>query len=94
MFYMYCRYLRCSPEVAARQRGENSAFHHVSSVLKYLLPKKAPKVAMFGPGLESTTSPIVRKMMYEDAVMFTRVAMFPGQFEGEDFKHCKMIMCS
>lgn len=75
-------YLRCSPEVLARQREESSAFHQVSSVLKYLMPKKAPKAAMFGPGLESSTSAIVRKMLYEDQNVFTRVAMFPGQFDG------------
>ena len=67
----------------AHQREENSAFHQVSTVLKYLIPKKAPKVAMFGPGLESSTSGIVRKMLYEDQSHFTRVAMFPGQFDGK-----------
>ncbi|KAL8618622.1 hypothetical protein ACOMHN_015732 [Nucella lapillus] len=75
-------YLRCSPEVLSRQREENWAFHQVSSVLKFLMPRKAPKVAMFGPGLESSTSAIVRKMLYEDHRVFTRVAMFPGQFDG------------
>ncbi|XP_076463066.1 F-box only protein 4-like [Babylonia areolata] len=75
-------YLRCSPEVQMKHREENSTFHQVSSMLKYLMPKKAPKVAMFGPGLESSTSAIVRKMLYEDQSVFHRVAMFPGQFDG------------
>ena len=38
---------------------------------------------MFGPGLEQSTSGLVRKMLYEDNEMFKRVAMFPGQFDGE-----------
>lgn len=75
-------YLRCSPEVLKNQREENTTFHQVSTVLKYLMPKRAPKAAMFGPGLESSTSGIVRKMLYEDNASFTRVAMFPGQFDG------------
>ncbi|PVD22809.1 hypothetical protein C0Q70_16065 [Pomacea canaliculata] len=75
-------YLRCSPDVIKSQRGTNSTFHQVSTVLKYLLPKKVPKAAMFGPGLETSTSGIVRKMLYENNDNFTRIAMFPGQFEG------------
>ncbi|KAK7487530.1 hypothetical protein BaRGS_00021232 [Batillaria attramentaria] len=76
-------YLRCSPDALKNpKRGATTAFHQVSTVLKYLIPKKAPKAAMFGPGLESSTSGIVLKMMYEDNDSFSRVAMFPGQFDG------------
>lgn len=75
-------YLKCSPEFQKSMRQSNSAFHHVSSMLKYFVPKKVPKVAMFGPGLEQSTSGIVRRMLYEDNTTFNRIAMFPGQFEG------------
>ncbi|XP_005092137.1 F-box only protein 4 [Aplysia californica] len=75
-------YLRCSPDFHKQLHQANSTFHHVSSVLKYLMPKKVPKAAMFGPGLEQSTSGLVRKMLYEDNQIFTRVAMFPGQFDG------------
>ncbi|XP_071119258.1 F-box only protein 4-like [Haliotis cracherodii] len=75
-------YFKCSPEVQQCQRQELSTFHQVSQVLKSFLPKKAPRVAMFGPGLETNTSSIVRKMLYEDNETFQRIAMFPGQFEG------------
>ena len=47
------------------------------------MPKKAPKAAMFGPGLEQSTSGLVRKMLYEDNQKFNRVGMFPGQFDGK-----------
>ncbi|CAL1543841.1 unnamed protein product [Lymnaea stagnalis] len=75
-------YLKCSPEFQKSMRQSNSAFHQVSSMLKYFVPKKVPKVAMFGPGLEQSTSGIVRHMLYEDNTIFNRIAMFPGQFEG------------
>ncbi|BFY99993.1 hypothetical protein BsWGS_03033 [Bradybaena similaris] len=75
-------YLRCSPDFSRHLRQVHSTFHHVSSLLKYLLPKKIPKVAMFGPGLEQSTSGIVRRILYEENQIFTRVAMFPGQFDG------------
>ena len=49
-------------------------------MLRYFLPKKTPLFAMFGPGLESNTSGLVRKIM-EDSE-FQSVHMFPGKFEG------------
>jgi len=75
-------YLKCSPEFQRQLHQANSTFHQVSSVLKSFIPKKIPKVAMFGPGLEQSTSGLVRKMLYEDNEKFKRVAMFPGQFDG------------
>ncbi|KAH9515362.1 hypothetical protein Btru_014251 [Bulinus truncatus] len=75
-------YLKCSPEFQKQLRRSNSTFHQVSSVLKYFVPKKVPKVAMFGPGLEQSTSSIVRHMLYEENPTFIRTAMFPGQFDG------------
>ena len=50
-------------------------------MIRYFLPKKVPKFAMFGPGLETSTSKIVRKIMYTNAVFHT-VGLFPGQFDG------------
>ncbi|XP_059155269.1 F-box only protein 4-like [Physella acuta] len=75
-------YLKCSPEVHKQLHHPNTTFHNVTSMFKYLMPKKVPKVAMFGPGLEQSTSSIVRQMLYENNSTFTRVAMFPGQFDG------------
>jgi len=37
---------------------------------------------MFGPGLESSTSLIVRKILEGHSDLFTVVSMFPGQFGG------------
>ncbi|XP_060582950.1 F-box only protein 4-like [Ruditapes philippinarum] len=73
-------YLRCSPEVTKLMHQQNALFSNISSMLRYFLPKKTPLFAMFGPGLESNTSGLVRKIM-EDSE-FQSVGMFPGKFEG------------
>ncbi len=38
---------------------------------------------MFGPGLESETSGIVKKIFSDPSSPFTVKGMFPGQFDGE-----------
>jgi hypothetical protein len=37
---------------------------------------------MFGPGLETSTSGIVRKIIQGESDLFSVVRMFPGQFGG------------
>lgn len=64
-------------------RQENFAFMNISTMLRAFLPKKVPKIAMFGPGLESSTSGIVRKILYEENNLFDIKELFPGQFEGK-----------
>ncbi|KAJ8305428.1 hypothetical protein KUTeg_015973 [Tegillarca granosa] len=76
-------YLRCCPEINQLMHKQHSVFTSISSMLRYFLPKKVPKVAMFGPGLESSTSGIVRKMLYEES-MLERVGLVPGQFEVDE----------
>lgn len=73
-------YLRCSPEVNRLMHQQNAIFSNISSMLRYFLPKKTPLFAMFGPGLESKTSGIVRKII-EDSE-FQKMGMFPGKFDG------------
>ncbi|RUS72654.1 hypothetical protein EGW08_019592 [Elysia chlorotica] len=75
-------YLKCSPSFQRQVKAATSTFQQVSSVLRSFIPRKVPRVAMFGPGLETGTSGLVRKMLYGDSDTFRRVAMFPGQFEG------------
>lgn len=74
-------YLRCSPEVNQLMHKQNAVFNSITSMIRYFLPKKVPKFAMFGPGLETSTSKIVRKIMYTDTVFHTE-GLFPGQFDG------------
>ena len=60
---------------------QNAIFNSISSMIRYFLPKKVPKFAMFGPGLETDTSKIVRKIMKSNTTYQT-VGLFPGQFDG------------
>ncbi|KAK3735432.1 hypothetical protein RRG08_015625 [Elysia crispata] len=75
-------YLKCSPTFQSQLKAATSTFQQVSSMLRSFIPRKVPRVAMFGPGLETATSGLVRRMLYGDSRTFRRVAMFPGQFEG------------
>lgn len=75
-------YLRCSPVVAEMSKRQNFILHHLSSIFRSFWPKKTPKLAMFGPGLESRTSLLVRKILEDKTRLFKMVRMFPGQFGG------------
>jgi len=49
---------------------------------------------MFGPGLESSTSGIVRKILHGHSDLFTVVNMFPGQFGGMKICYISLILNS
>lgn len=77
-------YLKCSPHVN-KMMHKNDAVFSFTDFLKSFLPKKSwtPKIAMFGPGLESElTSGLVRKILYEDNRQMERTGLVSGQFEG------------
>lgn len=75
-------FLRCSPEVNKIMHERNSMLTSISNMLRYFLPKKVPKIAMFGPGLESeNTSSLVRQML-TSRTLLEQVGMVPGQFDG------------
>ena len=63
-------------------RQQNVNFHQLSSLLRSLWPKKTPRFAMFGPGLESETSGLTRKIIEHNTGIFKNKGMFPGQFGG------------
>ncbi|XP_052777320.1 F-box only protein 4-like [Mya arenaria] len=73
-------YLRCSPEVNTLMHQQNALINNLTSMLRYFFPKKTPMLAMFGPGLESQTSGLVRKIM--NGSMFESTGLFPGKFDG------------
>ncbi|XP_060078195.1 F-box only protein 4-like [Ylistrum balloti] len=75
-------FLRCSPEINQIMHERNSMLTSISNMLRYFLPKKVPKIAMFGPGLESeNTSSLVRQMLTARTLL-EQVGMVPGQFDG------------
>lgn len=75
-------YLRCSPHINYLMREDNALISSLTNMIRYFLPKKTPKIAMFGPGLESGTSSIVQKILYTQSKKLERVGLVPGQFDG------------
>lgn len=74
-------YLRCSPDV--RKKEEKFNFMQIPRLIKSYFPHQPPKVVLFGPGLDSDTSRIVRKMLNTEQNEVFRnkgpfAAMFPG----------------
>lgn len=51
--------------------------------MSFFLGFSIPRVVMFGPGLESETSGIVKKIFSGPTSPFMVKGMFPGQFDGE-----------
>lgn len=74
-------YLRCSPVVNKMMYEQNTMFHNISNMLRYFLPKKTPSFTMFGPGLETKTRFIARKIM-STPTLFEILQMVPGRFGG------------
>lgn len=76
----FIRYLRCSPDM---RRKEKFNFLQIPRLIKSYFPVQSPKVAVFGPGLDSDTSVIVRKMLntHENEV-FCNKGPFPAMFPG------------
>lgn len=67
---------------------DNAIFSSFTNMIRSFLPKKTPKIAMFGPGLESDTSAIVRNMLYEQSQQLERVGLVPGQCDGTYYYMC------
>nr|XP_006812266.1 PREDICTED: F-box only protein 4-like [Saccoglossus kowalevskii] len=71
-------YVRCHPNINVELPN-----FHLSSLLRSLLPKKPPKIVMFGPGLETNVRGITKKVIYNrNSLMFKVCGMFPGEFPG------------
>lgn len=71
-------YIRCNPEINMEPPN-----FQLSSLFRSLLPKKPPKLVMFGPGLETNVRGITRKMIYNrNSPVFQVTGMFPGEFPG------------
>lgn len=77
--------MRCCPRCRARQKARESfksiVFYNLQN-LQSLFFHQPPRVVMFGPGLESDTSQIVRALLWNDTSPFKVTGMFPGEFEG------------
>lgn len=78
-------YLKCCPNLPKTQ-DPGSKLQALRSLLtatvRSLLWRNTPFLALCGPGLESGTSGIVRKLLYEKNDTFTQTGMFPGRYHG------------
>lgn len=79
-------YLRCCPECRSMRRSRQSTFKSIVFYnlqnLSSLFRRKSPRVAMFGPGLESDARGLVRQLLHDQMSPFEIMGMFPGQFDG------------
>ncbi len=73
-------YMRCSPEFQQESSGFN--LFKLPQLLWSFIPHKPPKVVMFGPGLESNTSSLVRKFLSDDSDIFKVRGVFPAELPG------------
>ncbi|XP_033637096.1 F-box only protein 4-like isoform X3 [Asterias rubens] len=73
-------YMRCSPKFQQESSGFNLL--KLPQLLWSFIPHKPPKVVMFGPGLESNTSTLVRKFLGEASGVFKVRGVFPAELPG------------
>ena len=72
--------MRCSPKFQQESSGFNLL--KLPQLLWSFIPHKPPKVVMFGPGLESNTSTLVRKFLGEASGVFKVRGVFPAELPG------------
>lgn len=73
-------YLSCCPECRTQRQKTNFKFHIPR--ISFYFGLSVPRVVMFGPGLESETSGIVKNIFSDPNSPCSIKGMFPGQFEG------------
>lgn len=74
-------YLKCCPECHSYRRNQTSLKVRIPR-LSFFLGFSTPRVVMFGPGLETETSGIVKRIFSGPNSPFFIKGMFPGQFDG------------
>ena len=72
--------MRCSPQFQHKSSGFNLL--KLPQLLWSFIPHKPPKVVMFGPGLESNTSTLVRKFLGNESDVFKVRGVFPAELPG------------
>ncbi|ESO06798.1 hypothetical protein HELRODRAFT_170819 [Helobdella robusta] len=75
-------YMSCCPSL---KRQKLPLMHQITKALRslaYMINKKVPKLAMFGPGLESKGTKLVRNLLQDRTNLFEFISLFPGRFEG------------
>jgi hypothetical protein len=72
-------YLTCSPTIR-RSNQVDESFVYFSQISNYFLSlfTGSKDLIMFGPGLESYTSPLVKNLLWDESKRFQTMGMIPG----------------
>lgn len=73
-------YLTCSPTIRRRSNQLDDGFVYLSQFSNYVRSwfGGSKDMIMFGPGLESCNSPLVKNLMWDESKRFQAVGMIPG----------------
>lgn len=73
-------YLTCSPTIRRCSNQVDESFVYLSHVSNYLRSwfTGSKDLIMFGPGLESYTSPLVKNLLWDESKRFQTMGMIPG----------------
>ncbi|CAF1076292.1 unnamed protein product [Rotaria sp. Silwood1] len=73
-------YLTCSPTIHRRLNPTEQPFVSFSHLSKYVRSwfSTSKDLIMFGPGLESYTSPLVKNLLWDESKRFQTMGMIPG----------------
>ncbi|CAF0748649.1 unnamed protein product [Rotaria sordida] len=73
-------YLTCSPTIRRCSNSADESFVSLSVLSNYLRSWFATSkdLIMFGPGLESYTSPLVKNLLWDESKRFQTMGMIPG----------------
>jgi hypothetical protein len=73
-------YLTCSPTIHRSSNRNDESFVYISQFSNYLRSWfiGSKDLIMFGPGLESYTSPLVKNLLWDETKRFQTMGMIPG----------------
>lgn len=71
--------MACSPLM---RKNKITLLGKITKAFQYVVNRKVPKLAMFGPGLESGGTRLVINLLQDYTNTFKFISLFPGRFEG------------
>ncbi|CAF3350576.1 unnamed protein product [Rotaria socialis] len=73
-------YLTCSPNIRRSPNSADESFVPFTRLTNYVLSwfPNSKDLTMFGPGLESYTSPLVKNLLWDESKRFQTMGMIPG----------------
>jgi hypothetical protein len=82
-------YLTCSPNIRRRPHQVDESIVNFSYLSNYVRSwfERSKDLIMFGPGLESYTSPLVKNLLWDESKRFQTMGMIPGNAGFVQFNH-------